>query len=46
MTYLLKSVLITAEVENLVLGEGGQCGESLSAEMRLEREAASDHGGH
>lgn len=45
MACLMKSVLITAEAESLVLGKGGQCGESLNAEMRLEREAGSDHGG-
>lgn len=41
----MKSVLIIAEIESLVLGEGGKCGESLNAEMRLEREAGSDHRG-
>lgn len=34
----MKSVLITAEVEISVLGESGQYGESLNAEMKLERE--------
>lgn len=29
-----ESVLITAEVESLVFGEGRQCGESLNAESK------------
>lgn len=40
----MKSVLFTAEVESLVLGEDGEYGENIHA-MRLEREAGSDHGG-
>lgn len=38
MACLMKSVLITAEVEISVLGESGQRGESLNAEVKLERE--------
>lgn len=34
----MKSVLITAEVEISVLGESGQCGESLNTEINLKKE--------
>lgn len=37
--------LVKAKIESLLLGEGGKDEESIHAEMRLEREAGSDHVG-